>query len=94
MPNLKFYLKLKFKFKERENIFQQYVLKMFSNFHLQIAIIDDDIASVLGIKIMVDYEGVTMNHFVQSTPTMIKKMVAVCQVRKNVASFIYTSPVC
>ncbi|KAG6446334.1 alpha-tocopherol transfer protein-like [Manduca sexta] len=46
---------------------------------VQIAIIEDDVASVLGTKIMVDYQGVTMNHFVQATPGLLKKMVSVCQ---------------
>lgn len=46
---------------------------------VQIAIIEDDVASVLGTKIMVDYKGVTLSHFVQATPSVLKKIVAVCQ---------------
>ncbi|KAJ0181737.1 hypothetical protein K1T71_002459 [Dendrolimus kikuchii] len=46
---------------------------------VQILIIEDDVATVLGTKIMVDYENVTMNHFMQGTPSMLKKMIAVCQ---------------
>lgn len=46
---------------------------------VQILLIEDDIATVLGTKIMVDYENVTMNHFMQATPSMLKKMIAVCQ---------------
>lgn len=29
---------------------------------------------------MVDYKGVTLSHFVQATPSVLKKIVAVCQV--------------
>lgn len=42
---------------------------------------EDDVASVMGTKIMVDYTGATMNHLVQASPSMVKKMMAVCQVR-------------
>lgn len=43
-------------------------------------VLEDDIACVFGIKIVTDYEGVTMSHFVQGTPSMLRKMVAVSQV--------------
>ncbi|CAH0700727.1 unnamed protein product [Spodoptera exigua] len=46
---------------------------------VQIMVLEDDIACVLGIKIVTDYVGVTMSHFVQGTPSMLKKMVAVSQ---------------
>lgn len=46
---------------------------------VQIMVLEDDIACVFGIKIVTDYEGVTMSHFVQGTPSMLKKMVAVSQ---------------
>lgn len=46
----------------------------------QIMVVEDDVACVLGTKIVTDYEGVTMSHFVQATPSLLKKMVAVSQV--------------
>lgn len=51
-------------------------------FNFQVLIVEDDVASVMGTKIMVDYTGATMNHLVQASPSMIKKMMAVSQVRK------------
>lgn len=52
----------------------------FLSYVFQIMVLEDDIACVFGIKIVTDYEGVTMSHFVQGTPSMLKKMVAVSQV--------------
>ncbi|KOB72985.1 Uncharacterized protein OBRU01_11547 [Operophtera brumata] len=46
---------------------------------VQVLIVEDDVASVMGTKIMVDYTGATMNHLVQASPSMIKKMMAVSQ---------------
>ncbi|XP_059059453.1 uncharacterized protein LOC131852744 [Achroia grisella] len=46
---------------------------------VQIVLMEDDAATVIGTKIMVDYEGVTMTHFAQASPSLLKKMVAVCQ---------------
>lgn len=51
-------------------------------------VVEDDVACVMGTKIVTDYEGVTMSHFVQATPSMLKKMVAVSQVR--ILGFINT----
>lgn len=45
---------------------------------VQILVVEDDVATVLGTKIVVDYEGVTMNHFSQAPP-LLRKMVAVAQ---------------
>lgn len=41
---------------------------------------EDDAASVLGTKIVVDYDGCTLNHLVQANPTLLRKIVAVSQV--------------
>ncbi|CAD0196271.1 unnamed protein product [Chrysodeixis includens] len=46
---------------------------------VQILVMEDDVACVLGTKIVTDYSEVTMAHFMQGTPSMLKKMVAVCQ---------------
>ncbi|CAK1603324.1 unnamed protein product [Parnassius mnemosyne] len=46
---------------------------------VQIMVIEDDAASVLGTKIFVDYNGVTMNHVVQGTPSLLRKIIAVTQ---------------
>ncbi|XP_075992126.1 alpha-tocopherol transfer protein-like [Anticarsia gemmatalis] len=45
---------------------------------VQILVVEDDVASILGTKIVVDYEGVTMTHLAQAPP-LLKKMVAVAQ---------------
>ncbi|CAB3231192.1 unnamed protein product [Arctia plantaginis] len=45
---------------------------------VQILVVEDDVASVLGIKLIIDYEGATMNHLAQATP-LLKKMTAVAQ---------------
>ncbi|KAJ8726242.1 hypothetical protein PYW07_000940 [Mythimna separata] len=46
---------------------------------VQIMVVEDDVACVMGTKIVTDYEAVTMSHLVQATPSMLKKMVAVSQ---------------
>ncbi|KAM3959079.1 alpha-tocopherol transfer protein-like [Aphomia sociella] len=46
---------------------------------VQIVVMEDDTATVIGIKILVDYQDVTMSHFTQANPSLLKKMVAVCQ---------------
>ncbi|XP_026326991.1 alpha-tocopherol transfer protein-like [Hyposmocoma kahamanoa] len=46
---------------------------------IQILLVEDDTATVVGIKIATDYEGVSLKHFSQATPTTLKKMIAVCQ---------------
>lgn len=46
---------------------------------VQIVLMEDDAATVIGTKILVDYQGVTMTHFAQASPSLLKKMVAVCQ---------------
>ncbi|XP_053623850.1 uncharacterized protein LOC128682872 [Plodia interpunctella] len=45
---------------------------------VQIVLMEDDVATVIGTRVLVDYQGVTMNHFTQGTP-ILKKMVAVSQ---------------
>ncbi|XP_013200525.1 alpha-tocopherol transfer protein-like [Amyelois transitella] len=46
---------------------------------VQIVVLEDDVATVIGTRILVDYQGVTMSHFSQGTPTVLKKLVAVSQ---------------
>ncbi|KAI5641590.1 CRAL/TRIO domain-containing protein [Phthorimaea operculella] len=46
---------------------------------VQILIVEDDTASVLGTKIITDYQGVTISHLSQGNPTMIRKMIAITQ---------------
>ncbi|XP_072936587.1 uncharacterized protein [Epargyreus clarus] len=46
---------------------------------VQILVVEDDIASVVGTKIMVDYRGVTLSHLTQVSPGLMKKLVAVSQ---------------
>ncbi|KAL4715172.1 hypothetical protein ACJJTC_012219 [Scirpophaga incertulas] len=46
---------------------------------VQILVVEDDIASIIGTKIVIDYEGVTMAHVMQANPSLLKKMVAVTQ---------------
>lgn len=47
---------------------------------LQILVIENDTATVMGTQIAVDYENVTLNHLTEATPSMLRKMVAVSQV--------------
>lgn len=42
--------------------------------------VESDTATVLGTKIVVDYQGVTMAHVAQANPTLFKKLIAVSQV--------------
>ncbi|XP_063839117.1 uncharacterized protein LOC135088160 [Ostrinia nubilalis] len=46
---------------------------------VQIVVVEDDVATVMGTKIVVDYEGVTMSHLTQANPSTLKKMIAVSQ---------------
>ncbi|XP_049866600.1 uncharacterized protein LOC126367214 [Pectinophora gossypiella] len=46
---------------------------------IQILVVEDDTATVLGTKIVTDYEGVNMNHLAQANPTFMRKMIAVSQ---------------
>ncbi|CAG9784536.1 unnamed protein product [Diatraea saccharalis] len=46
---------------------------------VQILVMEDDTATVLGTKILVDYEGVSMSHLIQANPSLLKKMTAVAQ---------------
>ncbi|XP_068620794.1 uncharacterized protein [Battus philenor] len=46
---------------------------------VQILVVEDDTATVLGTKIVVDYDGVTLNHLMQANPNLLKKIVAVSQ---------------
>ncbi|XP_063376791.1 alpha-tocopherol transfer protein-like [Cydia fagiglandana] len=46
---------------------------------VQILVVESDAATVLGTKIVVDYQGVTMAHLAQANPTLLKKMIAVSQ---------------
>ncbi|KAL0849061.1 hypothetical protein ABMA28_013423 [Loxostege sticticalis] len=46
---------------------------------VQIVVVEDDVATVMGTKIVVDYEGVTMTHMTQANPSILKKMIAVSQ---------------
>lgn len=41
---------------------------------------EDDAASIVGTKIVVDYEGCTISHLTLVNPTILKKLVAVSQV--------------
>lgn len=49
-------------------------------FFSQILVIENDVATVMGTKIIVDYQNVTLNHLTQANPSMLKKLVAVSQV--------------
>ncbi|KPJ11746.1 Alpha-tocopherol transfer protein-like [Papilio machaon] len=46
---------------------------------VQILVMEDDSATVIGTKIVVDYEGTTLNHLVQANVTLLRKIVAVSQ---------------
>ncbi|XP_061707839.1 uncharacterized protein LOC133518224 [Cydia pomonella] len=46
---------------------------------VQIVVVESDAATVMGTKIVVDYQGVTMAHLAQANPTLLKKIVAVSQ---------------
>ncbi|CAH0726591.1 unnamed protein product, partial [Brenthis ino] len=46
---------------------------------VQILVIENDVATVMGTKIIVDYQTVTLNHLTQANPSMLKKLVAVSQ---------------
>ncbi|XP_041979853.1 alpha-tocopherol transfer protein-like [Aricia agestis] len=46
---------------------------------VQILVMECDNATVLGTKIVVDYQGCTMNHLTQANPATLKKLVAVSQ---------------
>ncbi|VVC91860.1 unnamed protein product [Leptidea sinapis] len=46
---------------------------------VQILVVEDDTASIVGTKIVVDYEDVTMNHFKQINPTFLRKMITLAQ---------------
>ncbi|XP_023953649.1 uncharacterized protein LOC112057396 [Bicyclus anynana] len=46
---------------------------------VQILVIENDIATVMGTMIVVDYEKVTLSHLTQASPSILKKLVAVSQ---------------
>nr|ATY51906.1 CTD8 [Heliconius melpomene] len=46
---------------------------------VQILVIENDVATVMGTKIIVDYQNVTLNHLTQASPSMLKKLVTVSQ---------------
>ncbi|CAH2066478.1 unnamed protein product, partial [Iphiclides podalirius] len=46
---------------------------------VQILVMEDDTASVLGTKIVVDYEGCTLNHLIEANPSLLRKITAVSQ---------------
>ncbi|KAJ2953519.1 hypothetical protein O0L34_g1122 [Tuta absoluta] len=46
---------------------------------VQILIVEDDTACVLGTKIITDYQGVTFGHITQANPTLIRKMIVITQ---------------
>ncbi|XP_063529629.1 uncharacterized protein LOC134740905 [Cydia strobilella] len=46
---------------------------------VQILVVESDAATVMGTKIVVDYQGVAMAHLAQANPTLLKKIIAVSQ---------------
>ncbi|XP_045458934.1 alpha-tocopherol transfer protein-like [Melitaea cinxia] len=46
---------------------------------VQILVVENDTATVIGTQIAVDYEKVTLNHLAEATPSMLRKLVAVSQ---------------
>ncbi|XP_050361886.1 uncharacterized protein LOC126781107 [Nymphalis io] len=46
---------------------------------VQILVIENDTATVMGTVIAVDYQNVTLNHLTQASPSLLKKLVAVSQ---------------
>ncbi|XP_039763229.1 uncharacterized protein LOC120636037 [Pararge aegeria] len=46
---------------------------------VQILVIENDTATVMGTMIVVDYEKVTLSHLTQASPSLLKKLVAVSQ---------------
>lgn len=61
---------------------------LLSNMISDMLLIDDDHATVAGTRFIVDLKGVTMGHFTQMTPAIIKKMVMSGQVL-NLVIYIY-----
>ncbi|CAG9099763.1 unnamed protein product [Plutella xylostella] len=45
----------------------------------QILVLEDDTATVIGTKILVDYQGLSMAHIANMTPGQIKKMIVIAQ---------------
>ncbi|CAH0404714.1 unnamed protein product [Chilo suppressalis] len=46
---------------------------------VQILLMEDDTSTILGTKVLVDYEGVTMTHLTQANPSLLRKMILVGQ---------------
>nr|XP_032530072.1 alpha-tocopherol transfer protein-like [Danaus plexippus plexippus]XP_032530073.1 alpha-tocopherol transfer protein-like [Danaus plexippus plexippus] len=46
---------------------------------VQILVMENDVAAVMGTMILVDYQNVTMGHLTQANPSLLKKLVAVSQ---------------
>lgn len=46
---------------------------------IQILVIEDDAACVVGTKTLVDYQGVSVSHIAQTSAGLLKKIVFICQ---------------
>lgn len=61
---------------------------------LQILVLENDTATVMGTMIVVDYRNVSLNHLVQASPSILKKLVAVSQVGANDLIIFIQDDVC
>lgn len=56
---------------------------LFRNYCLQIKYLEDDAYMINGCINIIDLEGITMTHFMQMTPTVLKKLVIAGQVKQT-----------